>query len=86
LIGSRPQKEDPVEDQEKRTEEELEDVEGHRGKRAVKASEEPRDEAAGDEDVEAHRGHGRRVSAADEPTDEADGDDDVEAHRRRSTL
>lgn len=43
-----------MEDQEKRTEEELEDVEGHgRGKRP-QAADEPRDEAEGDDDVEAH--------------------------------
>lgn len=73
-----------MEDQEKRTEEELEDVEGHRGgKKVHQASDEPRDEAEGEEDVEAH---GRKVrQASDEPRDEAEGDDDFEAHRARKT-
>jgi hypothetical protein len=83
LIGSRPQKEDPVEDQEKRTEEELEDVEGHRGRKHPQAADEPRDETEG-EDVEAHRGR-KVASASDEPRDEAEGDDDFEAHRARKT-
>ena len=75
-----------MEDQEKRTEEELEDVEAHRRKLAAQANEEPADEAAGDEDVEAHRGGRKNVAqASDEPRDETEGEDDVEAHRARKT-
>jgi hypothetical protein len=82
LIGSRPQKEDPVEDQEKRTEEELEDVEAHK-KKLAQASDEAGDELAGDDDVEAHRR--KSAQASDEPRDEAEGEDDFEAHRARKT-
>ncbi|HEY2934998.1 MAG TPA: hypothetical protein VGJ25_00275 [Gaiellaceae bacterium] len=73
-----------MEDQEKRTEEELEDVEAHRRKHSAQASEEPADEAAGDDDVEAHRGR-KVASASDEPRDETEGEDDFEAHRARKT-
>jgi hypothetical protein len=68
-----------MDEQERRIE--GEDVEAHRRKAQLLASEEATDETEG-EDVEAHRRKAQML-ASEDATGEEEGEDDVEAHALR---
>jgi len=69
----------PMEEQDKRTEEQ-EDVEGHRRHHQPSASEDAPIEGETD-DVEAHRGHFKPNASEGAPKDGGDDGDDFELHR-----